>query len=46
MAKMQQPAPCKRCGGYGDAHYLTCPRLRLPIGRFLREPSLRVRRHD
>jgi hypothetical protein len=21
--------PCKRCGGLGDAHYLTCPLLRL-----------------
>ena len=24
------PAPCPRCTGYGDAHYLTCPTLRLP----------------
>ena len=23
------PAPCPRCTGYGDAHYLTCPTLRL-----------------
>ncbi len=22
--------PCKRCGGRGNAHYLTCPLLRLP----------------
>ena len=22
------PAPCPRCTGYGDAHYLTCPTLR------------------
>ena len=22
--------PCRRCGGQGDAHYLTCPLLRLP----------------
>jgi hypothetical protein len=21
--------PCPRCGGLGDAHYLTCPLLRL-----------------
>jgi hypothetical protein len=21
---------CKRCGGRGSAHYLTCPLLRLP----------------
>ena len=25
------PAPCPRCTGYGDAHYLTCPTLRLRI---------------
>ncbi len=24
------PAPCPRCTGLGDAHYLTCPTLRLP----------------
>ncbi len=24
------PAPCPRCTGPGDAHYLTCPTLRLP----------------
>jgi anti-sigma regulatory factor (Ser/Thr protein kinase) len=24
--------PCKRCGGLGDAHYLTCPLLQLPTG--------------
>jgi hypothetical protein len=22
--------PCRKCTGYGDAHYLTCPTLRLP----------------
>lgn len=28
------PAPCPRgCGGYGDAHKLTCPALRLPARR-------------
>jgi hypothetical protein len=21
---------CKKCTGYGDAHFLTCPTLRLP----------------
>jgi hypothetical protein len=21
---------CKRCTGYGEAHYLTCPTLRYP----------------
>ena len=26
-----QPAPCLRCTGYGDAHYLTCPTLRLTV---------------
>lgn len=27
-----QPSPCPRgCGGYGDAHKLTCPTLRLPV---------------
>ncbi len=25
------PAPCPRCTGMGDAHYLTCPALRLPV---------------
>jgi hypothetical protein len=24
------PQPCPKCTGYGDAHYLTCPLLRLP----------------
>ena len=24
------PGPCPRCTGLGDAHYLTCPVLRLP----------------
>lgn len=24
------PRPCKRCTGRGEAHYLTCPTLRLP----------------
>jgi hypothetical protein len=23
-------APCKRCGGLGGVHYLTCPLLRRP----------------
>jgi len=23
------PGPCPRCTGMGDAHYLTCPTLRL-----------------
>jgi hypothetical protein len=30
------PAPCRRCTGPGDAHYLTCPTLRLPGFRWLR----------
>jgi len=25
----QVPLPCKKCTGYGDAHYLTCPTLRI-----------------
>ena len=28
----QHPQP-PRCAGYGDAHYLTCPTLRLPVCR-------------
>ena len=24
------PAPCPKCTGRGDAHYLTCSTLRLP----------------
>jgi hypothetical protein len=24
------PRPCPKCCGRGDAHYLTCPTLRLP----------------
>lgn len=26
------PVACKRCTGRGNAHYLTCPTLRLPAG--------------
>jgi hypothetical protein len=22
------PLPCKKCTGYGDGHFLTCPTLR------------------
>jgi hypothetical protein len=28
----QLPLQCKRCTGYGDAHYLTCPTLRYLAG--------------
>jgi hypothetical protein len=31
-AANQLPLPCKRCAGYGEAHYLTCPTLRY-LGR-------------
>jgi len=31
QARADEPhGPCRRCGGLGGAHYLTCPLLQLP----------------
>ena len=43
MSAPALPGPCPRCTGLGDAHYLTCPTLRLgvvtaPPGHWLNLP--------